>query len=57
MDFSKSFYKQVCDKKIYLEKELDIYTRLLKVLDELKVSVEEMKNLAEELNETSSIEC
>ena len=29
---------------------------LLKVLDELKVSVEEMKNLAKDLNETSSID-
>ena len=45
MDVYNSFYEQVCDKKSYLEKELDIYTRLLKVLDELIVSVEEMKNL------------
>ena len=45
MDVYNSFYEQVCGKKSYLEKELDIYTRLLKVLDELIVSVEEMKNL------------
>ncbi|CAH3123865.1 unnamed protein product, partial [Porites lobata] len=56
MDVYNSLYQQVCDKKSYLGKELDIYTRLLKVLDELKVSVEEMKNLAKDLNETSSID-
>ena len=56
MDDYNSLYEQVCDKKSYLEKELDIYTRLLKVLDALKVNVEEMKNLAKDLNETSSID-
>ena len=56
MDVYNSFYEEVCDKKSYLGKELDIYTRLLKVLDEVKVSVEEMKNLAKDLNETSSID-
>ena len=56
MDVWNAFYEQVCDKKTYLEKELDIYNRLLKVLDELKVSVEDMKNLSKDLNETSTID-
>ena len=48
MEVWNAFYEQVCNKKTYLEKELDIYTRLLKVLDELKVIVEEIKNLSKD---------
>ena len=56
MDVWDAFYNQVCGKKTYLEKEFDIYSRLLKVLDELKVSVEDMKNLSKDRDETSTID-
>ena len=56
MDVWDAFYNQVCGKKAYLEKEFDIYNRLLKVLYELKVSVEDMKNLSKDRDETSTID-
>ena len=48
MDVWKDFYDQFSKKKIYIEKELDIYIRLLKVLDELKDIEVVMESLREE---------
>ena len=62
MEVWNAFYEQICSKKNCIEKELDIYNRLLKLIHELKVNVEDILNLSKDLekigegDETSTIE-